>query len=121
MKNIILNLTQHKATESQVLEGINDSLDMKYIQELLTFQSLPTREEIEGKAKKLAEYAVSQQATAALIGGAPYLMSALEMALNEKGIEAFYSFSERRSKERHLPDGTVEKINVFEHVGLIPA
>ena len=54
-----------------------------------------------------------------MIGGAPYLMSALENALMAVGIKPLYSFSERVSMEETIADGTVRKTNVFRHVGFV--
>lgn len=58
----IVNLTQHAGTAEQLAAGVADlgatSLELK---RLLTFDSLPTREEIEARA--------------AMIGGAPFLMA----------------------------------------------
>ena len=54
-----------------------------------------------------------------MIGGAGYFMRPLEEALREKGIKPLYSFSERKSVEKTNPDGTVTKVNVFEHVGWV--
>ena len=54
-----------------------------------------------------------------MIGGAPYLMGALEVALKKVGIQPVYSFSERVSKEVVLEDGTTQKTSVFCHKGFI--
>lgn len=71
------------------------------------------------RAKKLANIAAEAGAEAAMIGGAGYFMRPLEEALKEKGIQPLYSFSERKSVEKTNPDGTVTKVNVFEHVGWV--
>lgn len=54
-----------------------------------------------------------------MVGGAMYLISALEKALTEQGITPVYSFSKRVSKEEQMPDGTVKKTTVFEHLGFV--
>jgi hypothetical protein len=40
--------------------------------------------------------------------------------LDSRGIQAFYSFSERVSSEVMQEDGTVRKVNIFAHMGWIP-
>ena len=54
-----------------------------------------------------------------MIGGAPYLMSALETALTARGIEPVYSFTERNVVTKDNPDGTTSKVTVFEHKGFV--
>ena len=118
MKNII-NLTQHQATEVQVREGVFNVDPSLNLGALLTFTSAPSEQEMKERAEKLASIAVEAKAEAAMIGGAGYFMRPLEEALRARGIRPLYSFSERRSVEKHNPDGTVVKTNVFEHVGWV--
>lgn len=113
----IINLTQHAATEAQVQEGVFN-VDQS-LGELLTFTSAPSEQEMRERAEKLADIAAEAKAEAAMIGGAGYFMRPLEEALRARGIRPLYSFSERRSVEKHNPDGTVTKVNVFEHVGWV--
>lgn len=113
----IINLTQHAATETQVNEGVFN-IDQN-LSDLLTFTSAPSEQEMVKRAEKLADIAVEAKAEAAMIGGAGYFMRPLEEALKARGIRPLYSFSERRSVEKHNPDGTVTKVNVFEHVGWV--
>ena len=49
-----------------------------------------------------------------MIGGAPYLMAELEMALGWVGIIPLYAFSVRVSSEK---DGV--KTSVFRHLGFV--
>jgi hypothetical protein len=44
-------------------------------------------------------------------------MGVLEQSLRQRGIRPAYAFSMRESAEKTLPDGSVQKINVFKHVG----
>src|SRR5690606_30154038 len=115
--NKIANLTQHNATEEQVAAGVFDLVgeDRKMLVKLLTFATLPTKEELEERAKAIAMLVT--RCLAAMIGGAPYLMPALERALKEEGVMPLYAFSERVSLEELLADGSIRKINVFKHVG----
>ena len=117
----ILNLTQHVATQEQLAEGVFEPLqEMKNtIQRLLTFPELPTKEEIEKTAQALSWMADATGADAAMIGGAPFLMSRLEERLNALNIVPLYAFSQRESVERVQEDGSVRKVNVFRHLGFV--
>ena len=53
----------------------------------------------------------------AMIGGAPYLMERLAKRLREFEITPLYALTERVSVEETLPDGSVRKTAVFEHLG----
>ena len=129
----ILNLTQHAPTTEQVAAGVIEPRpDVKVvIVEALTFDDLPSREEIDRRAEYLAEVAArydlndtddgigEEFPSAAMIGGALWLMSALEAALLDRGLAPLYAFSRRESVEKTLPDGSVQKVNVFRHVGFV--
>lgn len=115
----IVNLTQHVATDRQVMEGVFNVNQDLGIASLLTFNSAPSEQEMKERAEKLADIAAEAKAEAAMIGGAGYFMRPLEDALRARGIRPLYSFSERKSVEKHNPDGTVTKVNVFEHVGWV--
>lgn len=116
---MILNLTQHIPTPAQVEAGVVEPRNKAEVQNLLTFEVLPSKEEIKARAQALARLAQAAGAEAALIGGVQYLMSSLEQALKEVGIKPIYSFSVRRSVEERLPDGTVRKTSIFEHRGWV--
>lgn len=116
-----INLTQHNASPDQLKAGVHDCPEhfVARMKELLTFSSLPSKEEIEFRAKALANIALHCGASQAMIGGAPYLMSALEEALKNNGISPVYAYSERVSEEIELEDGSVVKRNVFKHLGFV--
>jgi hypothetical protein len=129
---MILNLTQHVATEEQTAQLVVEPRMCKAeIRKLLTFEEIPSKEEIEVRATKLAEIAVSEAnhyagdtdneiwITRVMIGGAPYLMGALEKALRECGFTPVYAFSKRESEEIPQPDGSVRKVQVFRHTGFV--
>lgn len=129
---MILNLTQHNATPEQKAQLVVEPRMCKdKIQKLLTFEEIPTKEEIEARASELAEIAASEAnhyagetdnkiwITRVMIGGAPYLMGALEKALRECGFTPVYAFSKRESEEIPQPDGSVKKIQVFRHIGFV--
>ena len=129
---MILNLTQHTATQEQKAQLVVEPRMCKdKIRELLTFEEIPSKEEIEARASELARIAASEASfyagetdnriwiTRVLIGGAPYLMSALEKALREMGFQPVYAFSKRESVEQPQPDGSVKKTAVFRHIGFV--
>jgi len=124
---MILNLTQHPATPEQIEAGVVDLPDSvrPALIGWLTFSQLPSREEIEDRAEALALLADSllpeEGNPAAMIGGAPYLMAPLEVALRNQRIRPLYAFSVRESAEQVLPDGTVRKTSIFRHAGFIAA
>jgi hypothetical protein len=57
--------------------------------------------------------------TRVMLGGAPYLMGALEKAVRECGFTPVYAFSQRESEEITQPDGSVRKVQVFRHCGFV--
>ena len=138
----IINLTQHQMVQEQYNFNDIELYEVQFkghekearedIIEALSFNELPTKGEIESRAKTLSTIAVATLNQArdlseldakfyALIGGAPYLMSALEKELKEDGIIPLYAFSKRESVEKVNPDGSVTKTCVFKHAGYIEA
>lgn len=119
----IINLTQHLATEDQIAAGVVDlnDEDREELVRLLTFTSPPSAVDIEKRAWAIVRLAtkIDPRPTAAMVGGAPYLMAPLEMALFAAGFSLRYAFSERRSIERTEPDGSVRKEAVFVHAGWV--
>ena len=118
---MILNLTQHNATAEQVKAGVVEPQEKEVIKRLLTFDELPTKQEIRTRAKKLASYAkwfFDSKRGKALIGGAPFLMSELEFWLRKNKIEPVYAFSKRVSVEKEI-NGEIIKTNVFKHIGFV--
>ena len=116
---IIINLTQHDSTPAQKAEGVVEPSDKQVIKTLLTFNAIPTVAEMRERAEKLANLACENGAPAAMVGGAPYFMSALEQALKARGIKPVYAFSVRKSVDKPNADGTVTKVAVFEHAGFV--
>ena len=94
-------------------------------------RTLPTRAEIADRCANIAALAVHNglggdesddpHPTAAMIGGAPWMMAKLERALLEIGVPSVYAFSVRESAEQTQPDGSVRKVNVFRHAGFVDA
>lgn len=119
----IINLTQHKATDDQLAAGVVDlpETDREKLQGLLTFTSRPQQNLLAARAADIADIAVRFNATHAMIGGAPFLMSQLEAALKAKGIQPLYSFTQRVTEEQVQSDGTIKKTSVFKHEGFVHA
>lgn len=123
MERVIYNLTQHKSTPEQVAQGVKDlePETAAAVRALLTFEERPSKEERVYRAKQLAHLAKDLGAETVMIGGALYLMSALEDALETAGIKAVYAWAPRVCVEQHMPDGSVEKRMIFRHEGFIEA
>lgn len=112
----VLNLTQHNATPEQ---GCVEPPNKAVVKIALTFDSIPTIEDMEVRANFLALICKDVSINRAMIGGAPFFMSTLERVLISNGIQPLYAFSERVSEETIGADGAVTKINVFKHVGFV--
>lgn len=117
----ILNLTQHNATAEQKEAGVYDMPADKIgaLRLALTFTTIPTQEDILERANIIANLAHGEMGDSAMIGGAPYLMPALETALKAKGFEVLYSFTARESVESTDENGNVVKTAVFRHIGFV--
>jgi len=120
-KEKILNLTQHPATSDQIEAGVIEPKDKEKVRELLTFNELPSYEEVMSKAQALADIAVEHGVTKAMIGGALFFMTPLAAILRCRGVTPLFSFTKRMVEEKVLEDGTVEKKAVFKHEGWIVA
>src|SRR5690606_10054774 len=123
----VLNLTQHRSTDEQREAGVFDlhPQHQEKLRDLLTFNSLPSAEDIVDAAEIAADLAADVASAAGcrhvMIGGAPFLMSPLERALKERGLIPLYAFSRRESVEETMPDGSVRKTAVFRHQGFVAA
>ncbi|MGW8177541.1 MAG: hypothetical protein ACWGQW_01930 [bacterium] len=116
---MMINLTQHDPSVEQMNAGVFCHEEQESIRMLLTFESLPSKEEMESRAQQLAELAAETGVTRAMIGGAPFFMSTLEQALHAIGIQPVYAFSLRESVEQVQEDGSTRKVNVFRHIGFV--
>ena len=127
---IILNFTQHALTKEQLDSLVEEGFTLKnvaseieapeYVKNCLTFTECPSREELNNKARALADYAqIYCEATDVIVGGAPYFMGALETALIERGIKPRYAFTERVAVETVNPDGSTTKTSIFRHSGWV--
>ena len=125
---MIINLTQHSASPEQIRAGVVDlqGEHLAHLKDYLTFHTLPSKGEIAAKAQAIATLATLANlagtgANSSMIGGAPYLMSALESALKERGLTPLYAFSERVSEDQVQADGSIRKVSVFRHLGFVQA
>ena len=119
-----MNLTQHSLTAEQISGNECfriESVPGDVINDRLTFNEIPTVEEMAERALDISRIAAQHSVEAAVIGGAPYFMPFLEKALIKLDIIPLYSFSKRESIERKNPDGTVIKTSVFKHIGWVKA
>ena len=123
MKTMIINLTQHTATPEQIVAGVMDlnKTHRKELQELLTFDECPDSYDVHRVAYIIATSVKRwvPDITTAMIGGAPFLMSALEESLRYQCITPIYAFSKRVSTTKTLPSGSVVKDSVFKHLGFV--
>lgn len=119
-KEKILNLTQHQATPEQKDAGVFDlqGSDLALLKQLLNFEQLPDRWEVGTRAESLIALARKYEWERVMLGGAPYLMGALERGLEARGLEWCYAFSTRESVEK-VVDGKTVKTSVFKHRGFI--
>ena len=133
---MILNLTQHRASPEQLAAGVVDApaAMQARLSALLTFDALPTSDEVSRRAHALAQFAleaihvlggvrqpVSDYYGHAMIGGAPFFMAPLERSLLDIDVLPVYAFSTRQSDEVVGADGTVTKTTVFRHLGFVEA
>jgi hypothetical protein len=125
---VIVNLTQHDATAEQLAAGVVELSPRRkaVVRALLTFDALPSAEEIAKRAHALACHAGGHLGNrsvpfpwGAMIGGAPYLMGPLEAALKANSIEPRFAFSRRESVDEVQADGSVRKVAVFRHEGFV--
>lgn len=119
----ILNLTQHIATEEQISQGVFEPVSKEEVRTFLTFNKLPSKTEIQANAIALASLAKEEcekhHCKKVMIGGAPYLMSALEKWLKKYNLQPVYAFSKRISVDEQQQDGSVVKKVVFKHEGFV--
>ena len=116
---MIVNLTQHRASDEQISAGVVDMPECKLVSELLTFNELPTIAEMQARAETLASLIHAPAGTRVMIGGAPWFMRALESALHKRGYVPVYAFSVRESIDVPQADGSTIKTSVFKHLGFV--
>ncbi len=115
----ILNLTLRQLSSEQLAIGVVESKEREKVKELLTFEEIPNKYELEMRATALAEIAARERADAALIGDVPFLIPPLEKILKTIGIKPLYDFSRLETVERVSEDGSIIKQNIFRHLGFV--
>ena len=121
----MLNLTQHRATQEQILAGVVDMPEpvRARLSELLTFDEIPDADELNLRARAVAMLVMEKNELGdpclqAMIGGAPFFMRYLEVALLDQSVEPVYAFT-RREVEEITVGGGLQKTSVFRHVGFV--
>lgn len=119
---MILNLTVHSATIEQIDAGVIEPNSKKEIISLLTFDELPNKNEIILRATKLIQIIEEEKNhnnfDSVMLGGAPFLMSILEVLLKTKNFKPLYSFTKRVANESII-DGVIHKNSIFKHCGFV--
>jgi hypothetical protein len=126
VESVILNATQHQVTPEQLEAGIVDlpSEIRSELGKLLTFEELPSQTDLRIRSIQITGLLMANGAkpgTRIMIGGAPFFMEELADTLRRSGMRPCYAFSRRESVDQHMEDGSVRKVAVFRHVGLIEA
>lgn len=85
----IINLTQHIATQDQEDEGVFEPENKQVVQDLITFTSLPTKEDMIDRAKKLAEIALQSKANFAMVGAQLILFQHWKMSFEPLVLSLF--------------------------------
>jgi len=114
---LALNISQHEPTELQVLSGLMElnKSDVTSMKKLLTFDEAPDISEMKNRAEQLVKICANNyNLKVVMLAPAPFFTSILENTFKENGYKVVYSFSQRKSVEKKMPDGTVKKVNVFE-------
>ncbi len=120
----ILNLTQHPCSSEQADLGVIEPRgegQKALVQNLLTFETPPSGEELTRRARALRHVALGNKISRVMIGGAPFFMAPLEEALLQEGFIVLYAFSKREVIEQELEDGQVKKTAIFKQVGWVEA
>ena len=116
----ILNVTQHVATNSQIAVGVVDMLTIDRVEltALLTFTTVPSYRDMVERATAIKAIVDGYSVSSVMLGGAPFFMAILETVLHYT-YSVVYAFSTRESIESVLADGSVRKVNVFNHAGWV--
>lgn len=120
----LINLTQHSLTFEQIAGNEvfrKEATAGDIVCDRLTFNEIPTHEEMEQRALELARLASQHAAEGAIIGGAGYFMPYLEKELLKLNIIPMYSFTRRESVEKKNADGSITKTSIFKHIGWVRA
>jgi hypothetical protein len=116
----MLNLTQHPATPAQKEDGVVDleGEELEYLRKCITFNTLPSLEQLEKNSIDLAKIAREKGYENVLIGGACYFMPVLDNTLKRFGIKPYYAYSKRNAVDK-MVDGKIITEYTFEHEGFL--
>jgi len=149
--SVILNLTQHKATEDQQNSGVIDLTPefQSKLKCLLTFNNLPSCGEIKSRTDGIYDLVIEFVTS----DNSPIIDEAKDL-IDEDGLideiefkkfdfkfmiggapylmgpltnelsnlgECIFAFSKRESVEIAEPDGSITKKSIFKHAGFVPA
>lgn len=120
---MILNLTQHAATDEQRAAGAIEvaAADKKRLTAALTFNDAPTLRSMLDAVRVVADMADVYGIRNVMVGCAPWLQCELIEELEHRGYSAWFAFSRRESVDQPQPDGSVRKVAIFRHVTWIHA
>lgn len=126
-KEMILNLTNRPASQDQVEAGVIDlkGKSLKKLMELLTFNKLPTKEEILERARNLAKlaaeewYSKNKTPGTVMIGGDLWLMAPLAYYLRLQGLKPVFAFSTVEEVEEISEDRTISVVPILRHQGFV--
>jgi hypothetical protein len=113
----MINLTQHNPTPDQIAAGVVTPHNADAIRWLLTFEVPPSRETLFATAKAMAWAAIERSAY--IDWDEDDWDEDVEIALRAQGFTPYYAFSVRDSVDQTQPDGSVQKVAVFRHIGFI--
>ena len=103
----IINLTINKTTVEQAGDGVKEPDNKDEVINLLTFDQIPTHQDIYTRAHKLTIIAFEHGAEGAMIDGPGWLMGALESELQDNMIKPLYSFTKHVAGENRIHTGFV--------------
>lgn len=121
---MVYNLTQHTATADQINAGVVEVPEelREALLGALNFESLPTNQEVYSSAQTIGRIMEVLNPDFGeiqfMVGGAPYLMAAL--VTFAPCYDMVFAYSDRVSEEVHMPNGSVQKVTSFKHVGFVP-
>ena len=120
-----INCTQHCASADQLAAGVVDmpAPAREQLVKLLTFDELPNVDDIRERAIQICALVestfVDVEPKVLLLGGAPFLMSTLEIFAALRGWTPVYAFSKRVVIEEPQADGSIKKTSIFKHAGFV--
>ncbi len=115
------NFTLHHLDGEQKLDGITElpGWIRNTLHNILTFRTIPTRAQMEDRARAVVSLALMAGADVIMIAPAPFFASTLEEKLEEHGIMSVYPYSSHVSANTTNSEGYIQRSGTFEYVGLV--